>query len=40
MEEAVRGVEMKLMDKGIRCKSIDYPYGVEVVTSKIPYRNW
>lgn len=40
MEEAVRGVEMKLMDKGIRRKSKDYPNGVEVVPSKIPYRNW
>jgi hypothetical protein len=40
MEEAVRGVEMKLMDRGIRRKCRDYPNGVEVVPSRIPYRNW
>jgi len=31
---------MLLEDKGIRLKSKDYPDGVEVVPSKIPYRNW
>jgi hypothetical protein len=40
MEEAVKGVEMLLEDKGIRPKSKDFPDGVEVVPSQIPYRNW
>ena len=40
MDQAVKGVEMLLEYKGIRLKSKDYPDGVEVVPSKIPYRNW
>lgn len=40
MEQAVKGVEMCLEAKGIRLKSKDFPDGVEVVPSEIPYRNW
>lgn len=40
IREAVKGVEMALEDKGIRLKSKDFPNGVEVVPSQIPYRNW
>jgi hypothetical protein len=40
MEQAARGVEMFLEDKGIRLRTADSPNGVEVVPSKIPYRNW
>ena len=40
MEQAVRGVEMLLENKGIHLRSQDFPNGVEVVPSKIPYRSW
>jgi hypothetical protein len=40
MEQAVKGVEMLLEGKGIRLKRKDFPDGVEVVPSNIPYRNW
>jgi hypothetical protein len=39
-EEAVRAVKMLLRDNGLHIKSEDYPDGVEVVPSQIPYRNW
>lgn len=39
-EEAVEAVKMLLEDKGIRLRDRDFPNGVEVVPSKIPYRNW
>jgi len=39
-EEAVIGVKMFLEEKGIRLKSDSFPNGVEVLPSKIPYRNW
>jgi hypothetical protein len=39
-EGAVEAVKMLLEDKGIRLRSGDFPDGVEVVPSKIPYRNW
>jgi hypothetical protein len=38
--EAVRAVEMLLARNGILLRSEDNPEGVEVVPSKIPYRNW
>jgi hypothetical protein len=40
MEQAVKGVEMCLEAKGIRLKSKEFPGGVEIVPSEIPYRNW
>ncbi len=39
-DEAVRAVKMLLERNGIRLRSEDCPDGVEVVPSKIPYRNW
>ena len=38
--EAVRAVEMLLERYGISLRGEDCPDGVEVVPSKIPYRNW
>jgi hypothetical protein len=38
--EAVRAVEMLLKRSGIPLRSQDCADGVEVVSSKIPYRNW
>jgi hypothetical protein len=40
MEEAITAVEMLLEDKGVLLRSKDLHNGVEVVPSKIPYRNW
>jgi hypothetical protein len=40
MQDVVKGVEMALVEKGIALKSTAFPTGVEVVPSKIPYRNW
>jgi hypothetical protein len=39
-DEAVRAVQMLLASKGIQVKNDDFPEGVEVVPSQIPYRNW
>jgi hypothetical protein len=39
-DEAVRAVEMLLERNGIPLRSEDCPDGVEVVPSRIPYRNW
>lgn len=39
MRDAMKGVEMALEDKGIALRSTAFPTGVEVVPSKIPYRN-
>jgi Protein of unknown function (DUF2971) len=39
MQDAVKGVEMAIEDKGIALKSTAFPTGVEVVPSQIPYRN-
>jgi hypothetical protein len=38
--EAVRAVQMLLATKGIQAKSEDFPEGVEVANSRVPYRNW
>jgi hypothetical protein len=38
--EAVKAVEMRLERDGISLRSEDCPDGVEIVPSKIPYRNW
>ena len=40
MDDAIRGVEMLLEEIGIVIKSEEFPEGVEVVPSRIPYRNW
>jgi hypothetical protein len=40
MDEAAKAVEMLLERNGIPIKSKECPDGVEVVPSKIPYRNW
>ena len=40
MEEAEKAVKLLLECKGIFIKSEDHPEGVEVVPSKIPYRDW
>jgi hypothetical protein len=39
-EETVGGVKLLLESKGIKIKTDESPNGVEVVSSKIPYRNW
>jgi hypothetical protein len=39
-EETVGGVKLLLESKGIKIKTDESPNGVEVVPSKIPYRNW
>lgn len=40
MNEAAKAVEMLLEKENVPIKSTDCPNGVEVVPSKIPYRNW
>jgi transcriptional regulator CtsR len=40
MDEAAKAVEMLLERNGISIKRNDCPDGVDVVPSKIPYRNW
>lgn len=39
-DEAVSAVKMLLRHRGIQLRSHGSPNGVEVVPSKIPYRNW
>lgn len=39
MRQSIIALEMLLENKGIKVKSKDYPRGVEVVSSQIPYRN-
>jgi hypothetical protein len=39
-DDAVKAVKMLLEKLDIQIKSEDYPDGVEVVPSEIPYRNW
>ena len=40
MDEGVQAVKMLLNEIGIRQKAEDYPHGVEVVPSQIPFRYW
>jgi len=40
MQESVKAVEMILEDRGVRLRNEKHLDGVEVVPSRIPYRNW
>jgi predicted peroxiredoxin len=40
MDNAVQAVKMLLDEFGIRQNTDDYPEGVEVVPSQIPFRYW
>lgn len=39
-KEAIEAARMLLRANGLQIKSAEFPDGVEVVRSKIPYRNW
>jgi hypothetical protein len=40
MDEAVQAAKMLLDELGIRQSANDYPEGVEVIPSQIPFRYW
>jgi len=39
-QESLDAVKMALVDRGVKLQSEKCPSGVEVVNSRIPYRNW